>query len=266
MIISVTDTVCGIGSAFMKEITRRGHEASDGSSVDLGDTVRLRKRLREIHPDAVIHCREDLADDLRCTENLARACKEIGAQLMLISSAEVYGSKGIFSESDVPKPESAFGKKMFACEHRVAGICGSGYIMRLPDMVFGQGGDMDIVDAILAEGAVSSDLTADHTVKRCAVCISDAAELGVDIIENGRSGIFNCVNEGTFTMFAFTCEVFRLARLAGHGSYYNITVSPSGDAEDSLLISSAAIRNAGIEPLEDWHMALERCIASLEPI
>ncbi len=262
MIISVTDAECGIGRAFLSEAERRGHEVSDDTHIDMNDPAALREHYNALRPDAVVHCRTDTRRDVTLTENISRVCRAVGTRMMLVSSAEIYGSSGEFSESSPMQPQSTYGKKRLSCERRFAEICRTGYILRLPEMIFGQGGDMDIVEAILSEGAVSSEFTADHSVERCAVYAPDAAELGIDIIESGRTGVYNCANEGRFTMFAFTCETFRLARLAGHADYYDITVNPSEEGGDSILLRCENILAAGIEPLDDWHTALERCIAS----
>ena len=262
MIIAVTDPECGLGSAFTEEIIRRGHEAADDIGVNLCNLSELRSHFRMIHPDAVIHCRENTDDDIRAVHNLAQVCAGLNAELMIISSSEVYGENCTAAENKHPAPVTAYGRHKFECEKAFVKVWRKGYILRMPDMIFGQGGDMDVVEAILEEGSVSNDFIADHCVRRCGVYAADAAELGVDIIESGMYGIYNCANEGYFTMFGFTCEVFRLARLAGHEGYYDITVSPGKEGGSSVILDCGAVREAGIEPLENWRRALQRCIMS----
>lgn len=123
-------------------------EAGDGVSVhrlDLRDTDLLRRVFREARPDAVIHAaaladidtcesHRDEADQVNVgvTRELVRLCREVGARLVFCSSDTVFdGTKGLYSETDVPRALNFYAETKVRAERAVLAEARSGVVARL---------------------------------------------------------------------------------------------------------------------------------------
>ncbi|MBQ8569736.1 MAG: sugar nucleotide-binding protein [Oscillospiraceae bacterium] len=257
MTVIVTGSDQGLGRCFVNELIHRGHEVITDTGVDLTDPVAVNKFIRGNHPDTVIHCRSIKGREIKTAENIAVACAECIIPVMLISSGDVFGAVGSVPENvkRIPKTQSA--KILYCCENIVAEKCPMCYIFRLPPIVFGQGGEGDIVLRLMNAGKERKSFEFESTLEYSCVYAADAAELGVDIIESRRFGAYHCANGGSCTMFGFACEVFRCTRLAGHEDYYDITVTPYERKGMGLVLLSDNLEKAKIAPLGDWREALD---------
>lgn len=116
-----------LGHDFMNELHKRGHEgvgsdialtytgvvdfetAMEYVTLDITDKKAVAKVITEINPDAVIHCAAwtavDMAEDddkvelvrkvnARGTQNIADACKAIGAKMLYLSTDYVFDGQG----------------------------------------------------------------------------------------------------------------------------------------------------------------------------
>jgi dTDP-4-dehydrorhamnose reductase len=94
------------------------------ADVDLGDGRSVEIALRQFRPDAVLHagaatdvdaCERDPELAWRVnvggTEQVARACRELGARLVAVSTDYVFdGEAGPYGEDDVPNPRGAYAR------------------------------------------------------------------------------------------------------------------------------------------------------------
>lgn len=254
----VTGTDNGIGKSFAAELIRRGHEVVDDGGLKLSDPAALRRFFDNHRTNLVIHCREFSEKSINCIEALSAVCTEKDIPLMLISSSEVFGAVGELSETCRRIPRSDMGHIFFRCENVVAGKCRKFYILRMPQIVFGQGGADDIVLKLVNTALTKKTLTLDNTRKFSAVYTADAAELAVDIAENSAYGVYHCVNTEECTLFGFACETFRCMRLAGHDSFCGVTVNPFESGGNGVILLSENLARTNIEPLYTWQDALAR--------
>ncbi|MBR3289239.1 MAG: sugar nucleotide-binding protein, partial [Clostridia bacterium] len=118
MTVLVTGAAGQLGQDLMDELRRRGMNAVgiDREEADITDAEPMRRVVANIRPDAVIHCAAYTAVDKaetdreRCfainvtgTENVARACADVGAAMVYISSDYVLEGTGEdFQQTDTP--------------------------------------------------------------------------------------------------------------------------------------------------------------------
>ena len=129
MRVFVTGVGGQLGHDVMNELHKRGHEgigsdiapqysgAQDGSAVtampyvplDITDAAAVGRVLREVKPDAVVHCAawtavdaaEDMENQSRVhainaegTANIAEVCKELDCKMVYISTDYVFNGQG----------------------------------------------------------------------------------------------------------------------------------------------------------------------------
>ena len=261
MTIAVIGAADGLSAAFRAEFVRRGHQIFADSGRKFYDMRTAVSFIKRSSPDAVICCGEHSNTDVPAVRNIAAICGKLGIAFMYISSAAVYGSRGDFSEDSSPAPVSVKGRADLLCESIIRSVCKKYYILRLPELIFGQGGSTDCVVNVLRHGAEKKISSADNSTMHCAVYADDAAEIAGDILSNGICGIYNCANRGEFTEFGFASEVFRHARLSGFDEYYDVSVTPTERPADSAVLRCDSIAAANIEPLNSWQDAAERYIS-----
>jgi dTDP-4-dehydrorhamnose reductase len=120
--------------------------------LDIRDREQVCRVLADLAPAAIIHCAalvdfdrcavdRTLAWDLnvRGTEHLARAAREIGARFVYVSTDLVFrGDRGDYTEQDEPEPICEYGKTKFAAERIVGALCPDAVIAR-PALIYGFG-------------------------------------------------------------------------------------------------------------------------------
>ena len=256
MVVFITGAAYGLGRIFSDEFTSRGHEVMSDEGVGISDVNALYEHLKMHRPDAVIHCRRDLPSPEHTMERIAFCCGELDIPLMYVSSSSVFGDNERVCERTPRGPITKRGLVYYNCENTAA-KCKRFIIYRLPDNMFGCG-DEDIAQRLLTLGRRKKELILNAEKGFSVVYANDAAELGADIIESGKSGIFHGANEGLCTEFSLACELYRLTRLAGDEDFYDVTVNPTALGGRAFEMQCVSIRKVGIEPLESWQSALER--------
>ncbi|MFQ6068742.1 MAG: dTDP-4-dehydrorhamnose reductase [Candidatus Bathyarchaeia archaeon] len=98
----------------------------------------------QVEPDVVIHtaaetnvdkCEENKNHALKVnaegTKNLAKACKQVNAKIVYISTDYVFdGEKGLYTEEDEPNPVNYYGLTKLMGEKYVTELCGNFVILR----------------------------------------------------------------------------------------------------------------------------------------
>ena len=109
MKVLVTGAKGQLGQDLMNEFAKRGIEAVgvDVQEMDITDAAAVDRVMKQVSPDAVIHCAAytavDAAEDnlelcrkinAEGTRNIARVCKELDSKLMYISTDYVFNGQG----------------------------------------------------------------------------------------------------------------------------------------------------------------------------
>ncbi len=144
--IIVTGVKGQLGYDVVKELNRRNIACNgiDIDDLDITDRDAVFEFMRAEKPEAVIHCAAwtavDKAEDEveKCTavnvggtENIALACKEIGAEMMYFSTDYVFPGTGEaeYETDDEKDPQSVYGRTKLEGEYKVAENVDKHYII-----------------------------------------------------------------------------------------------------------------------------------------
>lgn len=303
MKIFVTGVGGQLGHDVMNELAKRGHEGvgsdiapvysgvKDGSYVtsasyvpmDITDADAVRKTIREVNPDAVIHCAAwtavDMAEDddklekVRAinaggTQNIADICKELDCKMMYISTDYVFDGQGTEPWDPDCKdynPINVYGKTKLEGELAVANTLDKYFIVRIA-WVFGKNGK-NFIKTMLKVGKTHEEVRVVNDQIGTPTYTYDLARLLVDMIETDKYGYYHATNEGGYiSWYDFTKEIYRVAG-------YSTKVIPVTTEEyglskaarpfNSRLDKSKLVKN-GFKPLPTWQDAVKRYVDELD--
>lgn len=282
MKVLVTGVNGQLGYDVVNELNSRGHVAVgvDKEEMDITDAESVSRVMREIKPEAVIHCAAwtavDAAEDNETavrlvnavgTENIAKECKKLDCKLLYVSTDYVFDGKG-----DKPwqpdckdyQPLNVYGKTKLEGELAVAGTLEKFFIVRIA-WVFGKNGK-NFIKTMLNVGKTHDTVRVVCDQIGTPTYTFDLARLLVDMIETDKYGCYHATNEGGYiSWYDFTKEIFRQAG-------YSTEVVPVTTAEyglskaarpfNSRLDKSKLLQN-GFKPLPDWKDALSRYLKEI---
>ena len=279
MRIAVTGATGQLGCDVVQELTARGHQvtALGSADMDITDSKAVLEKMRELNPEAVIHCAAWTAvDDAEeeknrervfavnavGTENMAMACHEVGSKLLYISTDYVFSGKGEKPwkpECTDFKPVNVYGESKLRGEEAVRRILTQWFIVRI-SWVFGVHGK-NFVRTMLRVGSSHDTVRVVNDQIGTPTYTADLARLLADMIVTEEYGVYHATNEGGYVSWAdFSEEIFRRAGM-------NVTVIPVTTEEYGLSKANRPFNSRmdkqclvqhGFEPLPDWRDALSR--------
>ena len=277
-----------LGHDVMNELKKRGIDAigTDVQGVcdvtlDITDPAAVRAVIRDIQPEALIHCAawtavdaaEDQVDLVRAinaggTANLAAACKEIDCKMMYISTDYVFdGQGGTPWQPDCKdyQPLNVYGQTKLEGELAVAEMLERYFIVRIA-WVFGRNGK-NFVKTMLNVGKKFDTVRVVHDQIGTPTYTLDLSRLLVDMIETEKYGYYHATNEGGYiSWYDFACEIFRQAG-------YSTKVQPVTTAEYGLSkaarpfnsrLDKTKLAENGFTLLPTWQDALRRYLKEIE--
>lgn len=287
MKIFVTGAGGQLGHDVVEELAARGHEAvgSDlqcGIPLDITNGEAVDRVLRQVRPDAVIHCAAwtavDAAEDAenrekvhringQGTRNIAEACQALGCKMMYISTDYVFDGQGTDPwQPDCPDyaPLNVYGQSKLEGENAVRELVDKGFIVRIA-WVFGRNGANFVKTMLrLAETHDSLRVVCDQV--GTPTYTPDLARLLADMIETDKYGTYHATNEGGYiSWYDFACEIFRQAGKT-------VRVQPVTTAEYGLSkaarpmnsrLDKSKLAQNGFNPLPDWRDALARYLREM---
>ena len=294
MKVLVTGVKGQLGYDVVNELEKRGHVAVgvDIEEMDITDKVSVDKVIKEISPEAVIHCAAwtavDAAEDedkkekvhqvnALGTEYIASVCKDLDIKMMYISTDYVFNGQG--EEPWQPDckdyaPLSVYGQTKLDGELAVSRLLSKYFIVRIA-WVFGKNGK-NFIKTMLNVGKTHDRLTVVCDQIGTPTYTYDLARLLVDMIETDKYGYYHATNEGGYiSWYDFTVEIFRQAVELGRSEYdaERLNVVPVTTAEygiskaarpfNSRLDKSKLVEN-GFEPLPVWQDALRRYLKEID--
>ena len=303
MKVFVTGVGGQLGHDVMNELHRRGYEGigsdiapvysgiQDGSpvtsmpyvSLDITNREAVETAIREIAPDAVVHCAAwtavDLAEDedkqpivravnVTGTENIARACKELDCKMLYLSTDYVFDGQGETpwqpDQKDY-KPLNVYGQTKLEGEQAVASALEKFFIVRIA-WVFGKNGK-NFIKTMLTLSQKYDTLRVVCDQIGTPTYTLDLSRLLVDMIETEKYGYYHATNEGGYISWhEFACEIFRQAGCS-------MNVVPVTTAEYGLSkaarpfnsrLDKCKLVDAGFTPLPHWQDALARYLKEIE--
>lgn len=294
MKVLVTGVKGQLGYDVVNELEKQNIEAVgvDIEEMDITDSASVNKVIKEVNPDAVIHCAAwtavDAAEDedkkekvklvnVDGTQNIANVCKELDIKMMYISTDYVFNGEGTEPWQPDCKdyaPQNVYGQTKLDGELAVANTLNKYFIVRIA-WVFGKNGD-NFVKTMLKVGKNHDQLKVVSDQIGTPTYTFDLAKLLVSMIVTDKYGYYHATNEGGYiSWWDFTKEIFKQATEMGYDRYSdeNITVTPVTTAEygvskakrpfNSRLDKSKLVEN-GFTPLPTWQDAVSRYLKEID--
>ena len=294
MKVLVTGVKGQLGYDVVNELEKQNIEAVgvDIEEMDITDSASVNKFIKEVNPDAVIHCAAwtavDAAEDedkkekvklvnVDGTQNIANVCKELDIKMMYISTDYVFNGEGTEPWQPDCKdyaPQNVYGQTKLDGELAVANTLDKYFIVRIA-WVFGKNGN-NFIKTMLKVGKNHNQLKVVSDQIGTPTYTFDLAKLLVSMIVTDKYGYYHATNEGGYiSWWDFTKEIFKQATELGYDRYSeeNITVTPVTTAEygvskakrpfNSRLDKSKLVAN-GFTPLPTWQDAVSRYLKEID--
>ena len=312
MKVLVTGVAGQLGHDVMNELAERGIEGigsdiapeysgiADGTAVtsmpyiqmDITDEKAVSAKIKEVHPDVVVHCAAwtavDLAEDedkvakVRAinadgTRYIANVCKELDCKMVYISTDYVFDGQGETPwDPDCKdyKPLNVYGETKLEGELAVSETLEKYFIVRIA-WVFGKNGK-NFIKTMLNVAKTHDKLTVVNDQIGTPTYTFDLARLLVDMIGTEKYGYYHATNEGGYiSWYDFTKEIFRQAVELGHEEYSEDRVSVAPVTTEEYGVSKAArpfnsrldkskLTANGFQPLPTWQDALHRYLKEID--
>lgn len=290
MKVLVTGVKGQLGHDVVNELVKRNHKAFgvDIEDMDITDMDSVNKVIKEVNPDAVIHCAawtavdaaEDCKEKVRLvnatgTENIAKVCKKLNIKMMYISTDYVFNGQGTnFWEPDDlnREPLNTYGQSKYEGELAVEKILKKYFIVRIA-WVFGVNGN-NFIKTMLNLGKTHDKLTVVCDQIGSPTYTYDLARLLVDMIETDKYGRYHATNEGICSWYEFACEIFKEAAEMGRSEYdsEHLTVIPvtadhyptKAKRPCNSRMSKQKLTENGFEKLPVWQDAVKRYLKDID--
>ena len=281
----------------MNELAKRGHEGvgsdiapvysgvADGSAVcsmpyvslDITDAQAVERVLREVNPDAVIHCAAwtavDMAEDddkvelvrrvnAGGTRNIAEVCKALDCKMLYLSTDYVFDGQG--TEPWKPdckdyRPLNVYGQTKLEGELAVSQILEKYFIVRIA-WVFGLNGK-NFIKTMIQVGKTHDTVRVVNDQIGTPTYTFDLARLLVDMCETEKYGYYHATNEGGYiSWYDFCVEFYKQYGLST--KIVPVTTQEYGLSKASRPFNSRLDRTklveAGFAPLPTWQDAVRR--------
>ena len=280
MKVLVTGVKGQLGYDVVRELQKRQIEAVgvDVEEMDITDAAQVETVIRNVNPDAVIHCAAytavDAAEDneelcrrvnAQGTENVAKVCQEMDLKMMYISTDYVFDGQGTrpWEPDDERDPLNVYGQTKYEGELAVEKYVEKFFIVRIA-WVFGVNGK-NFIKTMLNLGKTHDKLTVVNDQTGSPTYTYDLARLLADMIQTDKYGRYHATNEGICTWYEFACEIFRQAGM-------DVEVAPVTSDEypakakrpANSRMSKKKLDENGFERLPSWQDALKRYLKEIE--
>ena len=276
MKVLVTGVKGQLGFDVCKELDKRNIENKgiDREDCDITDEQAVLSYIKNYAPDVVVHCAAytavDRAEDekeicynvnVKGTEYIARACKEIDAKMVYISTDYVFEGTGdkAYEVQDNTAPDNTYGITKYQGEEAVRKILSKYFIIRR-SWVFGINGN-NFINTMMKLGESRSELNVVADQIGSPTYTYDTAPLICDMIATEKYGIYHATNEGYCSWADLAEYIFSVTGqnvLVHHIKSEEYPTKASRPKNSRL--SKASLDKAGFKRLPDWQDAVKRYI------
>ena len=276
MKVLVTGVKGQLGFDVCRELTRRNIENKgiDKDDCDITDENAVLDYIKSYTPDVVVHCAAytavDRAEDekeicynvnVKGTEYIARACKEIDAKMVYISTDYVFGGVGetAYEVHDKAAPNNMYGITKYQGEEAVRKILHKYFIIRI-SWVFGINGS-NFINTMMKLGETRSELSVVADQIGSPTFTYDTAPLICDMIASDKYGIYHATNVGCCSWADLAEYIFSVTgqKVVVHHIKSEEYPVKALRPKNSRL-SKSSLDNAGFKRLPDWKDAVKRYI------
>lgn len=276
MKVLVTGATSLPGSAILRELESRTIPCLgvDAPEFDVTKDADVRRQVQEAAPDVIIHCipytNMDKAESepAECAGangfgalTMARAANEVGAKLVLLSTAQVFPGtaerpNGI---NDPYGPRNVYGMSMVQAEDAVRSLMTRYYVVRTGPLF---GGGKDAVRTALRASQDNRELRLAGDRIANPTYAPDLAKFLCSLINTNYYGIWHARNEGAYSPAEFAKLVIKKAGRTGRIVALPDTEMPP-HARRTMDCRLAAELPAGFSPFPSVENALERCLVEV---
>lgn len=268
-----------LGRTLCAELTDFEVIPTDLPEADITDAAGFDALLKQIKPDAVIHCAAMTAVD-KCeteidfayklnafgTANVASACHRNGIRLIAISTDYVFEGDADRPYNEFDRPNGGntiYGKSKFAGEEAIRRHCPNHVICRI-SWLYGAGGPSFVHAMIkLADGTRPELKVVADQIGNPTSTLAVARQLRNILNQKELVGTFHLTCEGEATWADFAAEIFRLKGIdqkitpCTTDEFPRPAPRPANSRLDKMML-----RLAGLPPMPDWKAALAEFIAA----
>lgn len=251
-------------------------------SLDITNADAVEKAMREIKPNAVIHCAAwtavDAAEDeqnkekvwavnVLGTKNIAQNCKKLNSKMVYISTDYVFNGQGTEpwgADCKNFEPLNVYGKSKLYGEKAVAETLNEFFVVRIA-WVFGLNGN-NFIKTMLNVGKKYPELKVVNDQIGTPTYTLDLAKLLCDMVVTEKYGYYNATNSGGYiSWYDFACEIFKQAG-------YTTKVTPVTTAEYGASVAArpfnsrldkSKLTECGFDLLPTWQDALSRYLKEI---
>jgi len=244
----------------------------DSRDLNITNEVEVNSYIKNINPDAIIHCAAytavDKAEDdkeacwdvnVEGTKYLSKAAKEADAKFMYISTDYVFNGQGetIYNENDPTNPPGYYGFTKLKGEEIVRQVFDNFFIVRI-SWVFGVNGK-NFVKTMLKLAETRNELNVVGDQFGSPTYTFDLAHLLIDMIQSDKYGIFHASNDGFCNWAEFATEIFKLTNLDVKVNTILTEEYPTRALrpKNSRMSKQKLVEN-GFNPLPTWQDAVGR--------
>lgn len=242
----------------------------DSQTLDVRDTVQVRRYVEEISPDLVINaaafvgidaCEQhpDMAFSINTLfpKELARISNQMGFVLAHISTDAVFDSRKLdsYDEADCPRPVNLYGLSKYGADCLISAIARCYYIFRIP-LLFGPNPrNNQFVEKMLARirnGA--AELQISNDIYTSPSYSDDVAQAIRTVIEIGAPfGTYHIANQGSASLHDLMDQIVKNLNLEIKISGCPHTTFPSLGIKNT----KTPLCSTRLAPLRSWREALE---------
>lgn len=229
MRIFITGSEGQLGMALRASLAEAGYEVAGGDlpEWDMMGAAEVEASLRAFGPDVVLHaaaltnvdyCAEHPQEAMRIngvgTHNVVAACRAVGAQVVAISSNEVFDGTADrpYEEYDPRHPINPYGRSKAVAEQIVERFAPDYMIVRTA-WLYGPGGT-NFVHKILGRAQDGGPLRVVTDEVGSPTYLADLVDGLRRLIEIGRPGIYHLTNAGACSRHALAEALVALAGLS----------------------------------------------------
>ena len=216
-----------LGTALTQALAPRDVTGVDLPELDITDRTAVFTAVAQPTPDLILHCAA-LTDVDGCarnpalayrvnglgTQNVALAAQEFGAEMLHISSNEVFAGdqpEG-YDEWAPLNPVNGYGRSKAAAEFHVTHLLSRFYIVRL-SWLFAPGG-RNFIHAILNRARETGQLRVVTDEVANPTYVNDLAAAITQLIDTHQYGVYHLTNAGACSRWEFANEILRQAGLS----------------------------------------------------
>ena len=276
MKVLVTGVKGQLGFDVCRELDKRNIENKgiDRDDCDITDEQAVLNYIKNYAPDIVVHSAAytavDKAEDekeicynvnVKGTEYIARACKEIDAKMVYISTDYVFEGVGdaAYEVDDKVAPDNTYGITKYQGEEVVRNILEKYFIIRI-SWAFGINGS-NFINVMMKLGETHRELNVVADQIGSPTYTYDTAPLICDMIATDKYGIYHATNEGYCSWADLAEYIFSVTGqnvLVHHIKSEEYPTKASRPKNSRL--SKASLDKAGFKRLPLWQDAVKRYI------